>query len=205
MRKLYKRFQVVFMLMGLLWTLCGCADRRESGLQLETEEWMSTQEAEAQADSQTDLQSPGSTETKSEIYVFVCGQVRNPGVYCLPAGSRVCDAVDAAGGCLETADPYIVNQAEILTDESRIYIPEPGETIDSSTDTGAVDADGRVSLNRASKEELMTLPGIGESKADSILEYREAHGGFRTIDELMSIPGIKEGVFQKIQDCIKVE
>ena len=80
MRKLYKRFQVVFMLMGLLWTLCGCADRRESGLQLETEEWMSTQEAEAQADSQTDLQSPGSTETKSEIYVFVCGQVRNPGV-----------------------------------------------------------------------------------------------------------------------------
>ena len=77
--------------------------------------------------------------------------------------------------------------------------------MDSGTDAGAVDVDGRVSLNRASKEELMTLPGIGESKADSILEYREAHGGFQTIEELMNIPGIKEGVFQKIQDCVMLE
>lgn len=200
MRKLYKWFQVVFVFVGLLWALCGCTDRGSTGLQLETEEWMSTEEA----DVQPDLQSPESTET-DKIYVFVCGQVKNPGVYCLPAGSRVCDAVDAAGGCLDTADPYAVNQAEILTDESRIYIPEPSEVIDSDTGTGAVDADGRISLNRASKEELMTLPGIGESKADSILEYREAHGGFQTIEELMNIPGIKEGVFQKIQDCIKVE
>ncbi len=202
MHKLYQWFQVVFMLAGLVWTVCGCTDtdRRNGGLQLETEEWMSTQEAEIQ----TDSQSTASTEAK-EIYVFVCGQVKNPGVYCLPVGSRVCDAVEAAGGCLDTADPYAVNQAELLTDESRIYIPEPGESVDPGTDSGAVDADGRVSLNRASKEELMTLPGIGESKADSILEYREAHGGFQTIEELMNIPGIKEGVFQKIQDCVMLE
>lgn len=141
----------------------------------------------------------------SQICVYVCGQVQAPGVYYLDAGSRICDAVSAAGGCLDTADTCAVNQAERLVDGSRIYIPQEGETAVSISMGDMEQADGLVHLNRADKETLMTLPGIGETKADAILEYRDSHGGFTKKEELMDIPGIKDGVFRKIEDYITVE
>lgn len=141
--------------------------------------------------------------TEEECYVFICGQIQNPGVYRMNPGSRICDVIDAAGGCLETADICAVNQAERLTDGCKIYIPALGEIPVVLEETEA--SDGLVHLNRATREELMTLPGIGEAKAEQILAYREEHGGFSTIDELMNISGIKEGVFNRIQDYITVE
>jgi len=141
----------------------------------------------------------------TQICVYVCGQVQAPGVYYLDAGSRICDAVSAAGGCLDTADTCAVNQAERLVDGSRIYIPQEGETAVSISMGDMEQADGLVHLNRADKETLMTLPGIGETKADAILEYRDSHGGFTKKEELMDIPGIKDGVFRKIEDYITVE
>lgn len=194
MHKIYKFAGVSLLFGGLFLTVCGCSSRTDKLIRLDTE-------LQTEAETEADM---GSTEEPSEICVFVCGQVKNPGVYRLPAGSRVCDAIEKAGGCLDTADMWAVNQAEILADESRIYIPEPGEDISAEAEQ-AVIQDGRISLNHAGKEELMTLPGIGEAKADSILEYRELNGGFQTIEELMNIPGIKEGIFQKIQDCVMVE
>lgn len=197
MHKLYKIAGIYLLSGGLLLTVCGCSSRTDNMLRLNTE--LQTEVETELAETDTEL-----TEEPSEICVFVCGQVKNPGVYRLEAGSRVCDAIEKAGGCLDTADMWAVNQAEILTDESRIYIPEPGEDISAEEGNPSVQ-DGRISLNHAGKEELMTLPGIGEAKADSILEYRELNGGFKTIEELMNIPGIKEGIFQKIQDCVMVE
>ncbi len=162
------------------------------------------------------------TET-AEIYVFICGQVENPGVYCLPEGSRICDAVEMAGGCLDTADINAVNQAERLTDGAKIYIPAIGEEPDSgmagASGLGASESEnsdlladsqsgmnsGKLNINLATREELMTLPGIGETKADAILEYRDSHGSFTSIEELMNIAGIKEGVFNKIEEYIMVE
>lgn len=158
----------------------------------------------------------------ADVYVFVCGQVVNPGVYCLPKGSRICDAVDMAGGCLETADIHVVNQAECLTDGEKIYIPALGEECPSDTagasgsgmaaGSSGVRTDGmsgagtgRLNLNTATREELLQLPGIGETKADAILEYRESRGSFTSIEELMNIAGIKEGVFSKIKEYITVE
>mgnify|MGYP004611586479 CR=1 FL=1 len=141
----------------------------------------------------------------TQICVYVCGQVQAPGVYYLDAGSRICDAVSAAGGCLDTADICAVNQAERLVDGSRIYIPQEGETAVSISTGDIPQVDGLVHLNRADKETLMTLPGIGETKADAILEYRDSHGGFTKKEELMDIPGIKDGVFRKIEDYITVE
>ena len=141
----------------------------------------------------------------TQICVYVCGQVQAPGVYYLDAGSRICDAVSAAGGCLDTADTCAVNQAERLVDGSRIYIPQEGETAVSISTGDIPQADGLVHLNRADKETLMTLPCIGETKADAILEYRDSHGGFTKKEELMDIPGIKDGVFRKIEDYITVE
>lgn len=162
------------------------------------------------------------TET-TEIYVFVCGQVVNPGVYRLPEGSRICDAIDMAGGCLETADINVVNQAERLTDGAKIYIPAPGEELSSgvagvsdfgtassvNSDLQADSSDGmcagKLNLNTATREELLMLPGIGETKADAILEYRDSHGSFTSIEELMNIAGIKQGVFDNVKEYITVE
>lgn len=151
-------------------------------------------------------QDAGQTEETGTVFVFVCGQVAVPGVYELPAGSRICDAIMQAGGCMETADICAVNQAGYLEDGMQIYIPAIGENYkEAASEEQAFRSDGRISINHADKNELMTLPGIGESKADAILEYRQSHGAFSSIEELMNIPGIKEGIFNNIQDYITVE
>ena len=134
-----------------------------------------------------------------EICVYVCGAVHRQGVYTLPAGSRVYEAVEAAGGFAEHADLEAVNQAEILEDEMQLTIPTK-----QGGKEGEEAKDGKVNLNTATKEELMSLSGVGEAKADSIIRYREQQGQFRRIEDIMLISGIKEGLFQKIKDFIKV-
>lgn len=153
----------------------------------------------------------------SQCTVYVCGAVNVPGVYELPAGSRVYEALDAAGGTCPEADPVYLNRAEEIQDGQQIYVPtaeeakelgQPGAAGTGGIVPGAKEtqsgAGGKVNLNTASKEELMTLTGIGEAKAESIMAYREEHGRFTSVEELMQIPGIKEGVFRKIRDSITV-
>ncbi|MGN0437126.1 MAG: helix-hairpin-helix domain-containing protein [Lachnospiraceae bacterium] len=136
------------------------------------------------------------------IYVYVCGCVNNPGVYSLMPGDRVVDALTLAGGITENGNPLAVNQAQKVTDGLTLYVPG----IDETTDAGMVSAvdDGLVNINTADKETLMTVPGIGESKANAIISYREEHGNFNKIEDLMEISGIKEGVFNRIKDYLKV-
>ena len=143
------------------------------------------------------------------IYVFVCGQVASPGVYELPEGSRICQAIDAAGGMLDIASTDWVNQAETAEDGQKIYVPstEEAETMpegQTQETSSAEGTDGKVHLNAASREELMTLTGIGEKKADAIIRYRESNGGFQSVDELMQVEGIKEGTYNKIKDSIVI-
>lgn len=155
-------------------------------------------------------------EEKSEdlIYVYVCGQVRSPGVYSMAAGSRLFQAVDMAGGILSEGDLTRINLAATLEDGQKVYIPsreeaepmpETEKTPASSDDRAYGISNGRVNINRASKEALMTLPGIGETKADAILAYRQAEGAFESTEDLMQVPGIKEGVFSKIKDRISID
>lgn len=134
------------------------------------------------------------------IYVYVCGHVQQPGVYELPADSRICNALESAGGVSEDGDAQALNQAEPITDGQTIYVP--GFEEDDNVRQASQD-DGLLDINTAGMEELMTLPGIGESKAAAILQYREEHGKFESVEELMDIPGIKEGVFNKIKGSIK--
>ncbi|MCF2682957.1 helix-hairpin-helix domain-containing protein [Faecalicatena contorta] len=149
----------------------------------------------------------GEPENQQEtICVHVCGEVCNPGVYELEAGSRLYEAIEAAGGMTEKAAKDYLNQAEKAEDGQQIYVPS-GEEVSCSDEqsvSGNDREDGKVNLNTASKEQLMTLSGIGEAKASAIISYREAHGGFQNIEELMQVEGIKEGVFQKVKDQIKV-
>jgi competence protein ComEA len=155
------------------------------------------------------------------IYVQVCGAVANPGVYGLSEGARVFEAVELAGGLLEDAAPDAVNQAQKVSDGELIRIPTKAEWEeiceaggDASVmgdaisipgeDSKAESSDGLIDLNTADAALLMTLPGIGESKAESIVRYRETNGPFTRVEDVKNVSGIKDGLFQKIKDKIRV-
>ena len=147
------------------------------------------------------------------VFVYVCGAVNAPGVYEIESGARVFEAIRLAGGLSENAAADAVNQARPVTDGEQIRVPTEEEAQNSGAgstaegDFGAV-TEGtekrKVNINTAGKEELMTLTGIGEAKAESIIEYRTENGRFGSIEDLMLITGIKEGVFNKIKDDITV-
>ena len=150
---------------------------------------------------------------KSGIYVYICGEVINPGVYELSGDSRIYEAVDAAGGFTENAARECVNLASKVSDGMQITIYNREEAASLQADSASVGGNagksgtsgsGLVNLNTATKEELMTLKGIGESKAEDIIRYREKSGGFKKIEDIMKISGIKENGFQKIKDSITV-
>ena len=154
---------------------------------------------------------------ESVVYVHVCGQVNVPGVYELPKGSRIYEAVAAAGGMTKQAAGERLNQAATVEDGQQIYVLSKEEAAKNAEpaggEAGVLDAsipgmpqagDGKVNLNTATAEELMTLSGIGEAKAEAILRYREEHGGFQKVEELMEVEGIKEGVFNKIKEQVKI-
>lgn len=143
-----------------------------------------------------------SKEEAAPICVYVCGQVHTSGVFQLSEGARIADALAAAGGMTEEAAKTYLNQAEILKDGQKIYVPSEEEAVE---EVSASEAEGKININIASLEQLMTLSGIGESKAKAIVQYREAQGRFETIEDIMKIEGIKEGVFRKIEDKITVE
>lgn len=144
--------------------------------------------------------------TTEEIKVYICGEIANTGVYDMDEGDRICDIIDKAGGFTEYASTMYLNQAELIIDGQKIYVPtvEEVEAGASLLYSSAEEEDGKVNLNTASKEELMTLTGIGESKAEAIIAYREDNGGFETIEDIQNISGIKEAVFSTIEDQICV-
>lgn len=181
----------------LLAGLTGC--RKEKAVYDSAAEEIVT---EATGTETTGTETTGEEKTVS-IWVYVCGQVRHPGVYELPEGSRITDAVEAAGGMTEAAAETYLNLAEALSDGQKIEVPSV-ETAQALEEAAVDGASGLVNLNRATEAELMTLSGIGESKAKEIIRYRESKGGFQKPEDLMNIPGIKEGVFNKIRDQITV-
>jgi len=144
-----------------------------------------------------------SVPSSVELAVYVTGAVQNPGVYYLPEESRVQDAVEAAGGPTVNADLDRVNLAERVHDEDQIYFPEIGEENVPSTRMGGL-GEGLIDINRASLAELETLPGIGPALAQSIVDYREAHGSFDTVEGIMEVEGIGQGIFEDIRQLITV-
>ena len=160
----------------------------------------------AQSPANADLpesEGPSPEETERLLTVHVCGAVRSPGVYRLPAGSRRIEALSAAGGFLPEADTAYINLAALLSDGEQLYFPGRDEA-EALRRTAAEKAAGLVDLNRAGQEELESLPGIGESLARAILDYRSLHGPFEAIEDIMRVPGIKEAAFSKIRSRITV-
>jgi competence protein ComEA len=148
---------------------------------------------------------PSLTPVPSSIAlaVYVTGAVLNPGVYYLPEESRVQDALEAAGGPTVNADLDRVNLAQRVHDEDQIYFPEVGEENVPSASRGG-SGEGLININTASAAELERLPGIGPVLAQSIVDYRQAHGPFGTVEEIMEVQGIGQGVFEDIRELITV-
>lgn len=151
------------------------------------------------------------SEKKDTIKIDISGCVKNPGIYELDIDARVDDAISKAGGLTEDAnEEYIskyINKAKKLSDEDKIYIPSINDDIDDITDlledVVSSEIEGKININTASKEELMTLDGIGESYADKIIEYRKKQK-FMCIEDLMNVSGIGQKKFDNIKDNIKI-
>lgn len=185
------------------------------------------QEREKDVTEEESQEDVGTTETDatSEIcYVYVCGAVARPGVYEVEKDTRICEVINYAGGLTSEAEITCINQALAVYDGLMLNIPtveqwkngefgldENGfpvqvpkseqklaEGNDSSVD------DGKVDINTATVEQLCTLPGVGTSRAESIITYREEHGAFENIEDIKKVTGIKDGLFEKIKDKIKV-
>lgn len=206
------RLMKMLVIMAFLF-LSGCGEKAEehgleelsvSGETDGTEDPSDAGTASGSVDTSDAGTASGSGDTSdAEICVYICGAVHEPGVYELPEGSRVHEALEMAGGMTEEAAAYALNLARIAVDGEQIYVPDAEEIQGQSILSGS-GYEKKVNINTASMEELMTLTGIGEAKAESIIRYREENGGFQSIEDLMEIGGIKEGVFEKIKDDITI-
>lgn len=203
-KKLGKVVASVFAVM-LCGTLFICNNYQKSDV-IVTEGFSDSEsEKEKSAERETEEQAK-EPATENKVYIHVCGEVKKPGVYVFDREPRVIEAVRKAGGFTKKADTEGVNLAGSVTDGMQLIISKKSKSSNTKgkENTGSEKSSPKVNINQASKEELMTLSGIGESKASQIISYRESHGAFQKMEDIMNISGIKNGVFDKIKDFITV-
>ena len=220
---------IINLLKGVLWGtlivvfVCGCGNSTAQFVEKDTElletlvENKDSGENEF-SDESEQLENKDSDRTEGSfqtdevlIYVYVCGAVECPGVYALPEGSRVCDAFAIAGGLRPDALSTYWNQARLLEDGEKLYVPTTEEAesgVDFAQDEKRKDDDEssskKININTASLQELMTIPGIGQAKASAIIKYRQEHGSFSSIEEVKKVEGIKDGVYAKMKEYIDI-
>ena len=222
-----KRIKCTMMLLGCLFTaffLSACSNGQytyelEGGEQTRvTQESgdgqggadQSAKESLAQAEGPADATADRTAEaadSKNEIYVQINGAVKYPGVYKVQDDARIFDVVELAGGMTEDAESEAVNQALPVEDGQMITIctQEEWELARAEEKSPAEQADdGLVDINTADAAKLCTLPGVGQARAESILAYRQEHGGFQSVEEIKQVSGIKDGLYTKIKDKIKI-
>jgi competence protein ComEA len=178
--------------------------------------------ADTQSPSQGTVKTPDkpsdlSHDTSSEkVTVYVCGAVEKSGVYELSQGDRLADAIEMAGGFSDDADKEYLNLAAFVEDGLKVRVPTVEEAaqakdevqdLSSQSITGGQNQDkssGKVNINTADAAQLVTIPGIGESRAADIIAYRTEHGNFKSVEEIMNVTGIKQKMFDRIKNCITV-
>ncbi len=155
--------------------------------------------------------SSSQTETQ-KVFVDIKGAVKNEGVYELSSGSRVTDVVKLAGGFTEDADKKSVNLAEKVTDEAVIYVARVGENVSPATTNSQAngsaqqeESSDKINLNTATLAELQTISGIGAKRAQDIIDYRDANGGFSSVDDLANVSGIGEKTLEKLKSEVTVD
>lgn len=197
--------QIILLGIVVLMMLVGCTGCKKQSY-LETR---SDLQEEHTKSADTTEEKKQQTEQVTEIYVQIDGAVKKPGVYTFSEESRVYELIEAAGGLLPEAYDLGINQAKRLADGEKIYVYTKEEiengagTTDTQNPKGQTD-DGKININTASVEELMTLSGIGETRAKDIIAYRNAHGAFSLPEDLKNVSGIGDSTYNKIADAIIV-
>ena len=157
--------------------------------------------------------SPSATAAAAVVVAYVCGAVRRPGVYTFAQGARITDLIAKAGGATGAAELETVNLAALLTDGQQVVVPERGapgvavaasDPAATSAGSGVVAAGAPVNLNTATMAELDTLPGVGPSTAQKILDYRTAQGGFKSVEDLNNVSGIGDVTFAELKDLVTI-
>ena len=188
--------------------ICGCTKgKKQESLEIIDINKNTIKQVEPKANREN-MKAPQIDDVKEQyIAVYICGAISKPGVYELVEGSRIHQLLEKAGGMTESAAVTYLNQAQILVDGEKIYVPTQDEIeLGKLPNTGGEGNESqKININTADMENLMQIPGVGEAKAQSIIEYRTEKGPFRKIEDIQNIPGIKEGVFQKIKDEIDVK
>ena len=160
-------------------------------------------------DSSTEKEEKAESVEQDLITVDVKGAVKSPGIYDLPVGSRVNDAVQKAGGLTEQADSKSLNLAQKVSDEALVYVPTKGEeSASQQTSSGTASStskDKKVNINKASLEELKQVKGLGGKRAQDIIDHREANGKFKSVDELKKVSGIGAKTIEKLKDYVTVD
>jgi len=205
---------LIFMCPTMLWA-CG---NKEELLDVQESDLIRNESNDASTSAENDTESDFAGDLSQDrkiIVIHILGEIKHPGVYEFAEGSRVVDAVIMAGGYTKEACSSWLNQARIMQDGEQIYVPSVQE-VQRWKQSGLLSADveslqeepdekeGKLNLNQATIEELMTLPGIGEAKATKIVEYRKQNGNFTSIEDLLLIPGIKEGIYNQIKDLVEI-
>ena len=174
---------------------------KETSLQVEV--------AAVSKDSSTEKEVKEEPLEQDLITVDVKGAVKSPGIYDLPVGSRVNDAVQKAGGLTEQADSKSLNLAQKVSDEALVYVPTKGEeSASQQAGSGAPSStskEKKINLNKASLEELKQVKGLGGKRAQDIIDHREANGKFKSVDELKKVSGIGAKTIEKLKDYVTVD
>lgn len=217
MQQIIKNYLKVILLLLMILSagFCYSCDRGEVLSSLESIPAAQTAPEAELIQENVKLQEAQEVESAVRYYVHICGEVEHPGVYEMEAGERIYHVVERAGGYTQAAAADYLNLAEPVVDGMKLVVPDkselagakdlyglPGINLEQSSQ-GAVET-GKINLNAATKEQLMTLRGIGEARAGDIIRYRETHGNFSSIEDIMKVSGIKDAAFQKIKDSITV-
>jgi len=214
---------IICVVFGALLFLAGCSGDEEiismsgSLKQAEAQSTVSVSEDSSNSGSVAtgdDIKS-AAADSESSIFVFICGAISKPGVYEMPEGSRVYELINRAGGITSDGAVNSVNQAETLQDSQQVYIPRRDEvTVTVASGTLGADTPGAagqgalgkalININTADETTLQQINGIGASRAADIVAYRNTNGSFEEIEDIMKVPGIKNGLFSRIKDQISV-
>ena len=217
-RFLYRPFILSMICICIFFFSSGCTSRTERFLEENTEAFTAEDQSDPGEEEKAEEQDEQAFAVPSIIFVDVCGHVARPGVYTFTEGSRIYEAIEAAGGLRKEADMTNINRAEFLVDGQKVFIPsyaldEEGNIIESSaagsvpdngtsSATGAIDPSGKVNINTADSTQLQTLNGVGPATAQKIIDYRDSSGRFTTIEDLKNVSGIGDKTFEKLKDYI---
>ncbi len=198
----------LLLLMGLITMTTACAAKTEKDTLLflaeQETEYLRDDEEDFLSESRVQKETGSSREETDTVYVHICGEVVFPGVYEVAAESRIVDVLRLAGGFTDEAAEEYLNLAAPVTDGMQIIILSEEEA-EEEKERQLKEAKGLVNINTASVEELCTLPGIGESRAEDIVAYRTANGNFEEPQDIMQVSGIKSALYEKLKDKICVE